>query len=431
MNKNLRVFMFLFLAVSYCTSLLAQIKEQFIPKSKITIKNVGNLHSPESRAPLVVDINALYSNVTTFSGSYNLNADAQSIDGNVLTSLVADSLEFIGNPPYSIGAISFSVVNANSAVISVRPKIRIYLPDGTDGAPGTIIAAYNFDAVTIEGGTIQIFTGTISPLAVNSKSIWAGMTFDNNSGSDGTTLAQMNFVGQGIFGPPERGFSGDDFFASDAADSFLSHDPVGSLGYNFGGDPVANFGFEFISDIPLPVTLTSFEAVNRKDYNLLSWTTSQESNTDFFSIYRSGNGTTFSKIGQVAAAGNSTSEKNYSYNDETPGDGANFYKLGITDKDGSSTYSKVVSVRNDNISKIKVYPNPVKGTLHLDYNSPQGNSVNVIITSLNGEKVFAGDFNVSPGNNQLKINVTNFPAGIYYLKLQNAGEQKVISFTKQ
>lgn len=432
MNKNLRTFLFLFFALIYCPSILAQIKEQFIPKTKITVRSMGNLHSPGMRAPLDVDLNALYSNVTTYSGSIFSNGDAQSIDGNVMTSLVADSLEFIGNPPYSIGAITFSMSNGNSDVpITIRPKIRIYLPDGTDGAPGTIIAGYTFEPITLAANTVQLITGNITALAVNSKSIWAGLTYDNNSGSGGTTLTQMNLVGQAMFGPPERGSSDDDFFLSDAADPFITDNPAGSPGYSFGGDPVANFGWEFVSDVPLPVTLTSFEAVNRKDYNQLSWTTSQESNTDFFTIYRSSNGTTFSKTGQVAAAGNSTSEKHYTYNDEMPGDGANFYKLGITDKDGSSTYSKIVSVRNDNISMLKVYPNPVKSTLHLDYNASQANSVKIIINSPNGEKVFAGDFIVSPGNNQLKINVTSFPAGIYYLKIQNAGEQKVISFTKQ
>jgi hypothetical protein len=93
--------------------------------------------------------------------------------------------------------------------------------------------------------------------------------------------------------------------------------------------------------VPLPVNFTSFTATRAGDDALLQWQTAQEENSHDFSIERSTDGVHYSSIGDVDAAGNSTSPKNYSFTDKAPATGLNYYRLKESDLDGKSMYSAV------------------------------------------------------------------------------------------
>ncbi len=96
--------------------------------------------------------------------------------------------------------------------------------------------------------------------------------------------------------------------------------------------------------VPLPVNFTSFTATGAGGKALLQWQTAQEENSHDFSVERSTDGVHYSAIGDVAAAGNSTSPKNYTFTDETPATGLNYYRLDEIDLDGKSMYSAVRTV---------------------------------------------------------------------------------------
>jgi len=74
----------------------------------------------------------------------------------------------------------------------------------------------------------------------------------------------------------------------------------------------------------------------------LIWTTGNENNLDYFSIERSGNGITFEKIGDVDAAGNTSTNTNYEFKDN-----ANltiqgyYYRLKMVNVDGSFAFSSI------------------------------------------------------------------------------------------
>lgn len=58
---------------------------------------------------------------------------------------------------------------------------------------------------------------------------------------------------------------------------------------------------------------------------MLYWTTTGEPYSSHFEIYRSINGQNFEKIGQVAAGGNSLTDRNYEYYDANFRQGTNYY----------------------------------------------------------------------------------------------------------
>ena len=90
-----------------------------------------------------------------------------------------------------------------------------------------------------------------------SSAIWAGIAFDNNSGTTGATAAQLDNLALGIFSPAVVGTSTDQYFVTTNAGSFASDNPVGTL-TNFGGPPPADFGWEILTaqDVNLSITKT-------------------------------------------------------------------------------------------------------------------------------------------------------------------------------
>lgn len=97
-------------------------------------------------------------------------------------------------------------------------------------------------------------------------------------------------------------------------------------------------------EIPLPVELIGFHGKKVGLYNELEWVTASEKNAQYFNVERSLDGKTFAKVGQVQAAGNSNTLKNYSFKDQA--EGIVYYRLKQVDFDGALEYSKVIALNS-------------------------------------------------------------------------------------
>jgi hypothetical protein len=98
---------------------------------------------------------------------------------------------------------------------------------------------------------------------------------------------------------------------------------------------------------PLPVTYKEFTARKEATTDVLDWTTGSEENNKQFNVERSANGEEFTKIGTVASkAPNGTSQIdiNYTFVDEKPMTGHNYYRLAQEDIDGKISYSKTLDL---------------------------------------------------------------------------------------
>jgi hypothetical protein len=208
-------------------------------------------------APLA-DPNAFYSNVDQFLSTAWLNGGAALQVPNTITRLVADDLTATALPLHPgdpITSIVFSVANSNGVAVNAQPRVRFYQDNA--GVPGTLINGFSFGAILFPLSSVHLYTfnpGGGVPFAAGSK-IWAGMTFDDAGGTSGATLAQLNLLGQGVYGPPAVGTSADLVFVTTAAGSFFGSNPAGAT-TNFAGGPLANLGWEFAT----PVELQSFNA---------------------------------------------------------------------------------------------------------------------------------------------------------------------------
>lgn len=110
----------------------------------------------------------------------------------------------------------------------------------------------------------------------------------------------------------------------------------------------------------LPVLLGSFTGRQTGNAVILKWLTAQELETSIFEIERSANGAGYTRIGEVKAAGESQSNKNYTFTDNGAFAGNNYYRLKMVNQNGSFTYSNIVSIKMTGSDPgFTVYPNPL------------------------------------------------------------------------
>ncbi len=118
----------------------------------------------------------------------------------------------------------------------------------------------------------------------------------------------------------------------------------------------------------LMVHLLDFSALKIVNGSQIVWMTENEANYTNFAVERSTDG---GKTYNIIDGLTSNAQSTYSFLDSSPVNGANMYKLKITDLNGAITYSNVITIMygsSNTLAKtgIVVYPNPAKTTLNLN-----------------------------------------------------------------
>ena len=126
---------------------------------------------------------------------------------------------------------------------------------------------------------------------------------------------------------------------------------------------IADMGPYEFNSFPLPVQLENFSGNTNNGKNHLYWTTLNERNNSLFEIERSNDATHYTKIGMRTGIMNIDTLSHYTFTDNYPRHGTNYYRLKQTDFDGGYTYSKIVSLENNTDGNIIFYPNPTKGVI--------------------------------------------------------------------
>ncbi len=191
-------------------------------------------------------------------------------------------------------------------------------------------------------------------------------------------------------------------------------------GFNWQGTTNQSDNAQFtqvqVSPVPLPVILTSFTASKEAQTSLLSWSTTEESNSDHFDIQHSVNAKNWSSIGIVSAQGESKVLKKYTFTHEEPAGGENLYRLKMVDKDGTFAYSRIVSLLFDEGAIANIYPNPARTFVNVTASQPISE---VQLINLSGVTMMSKNFNgtnkkepwtfgaIIPGAYQVKIITKN------------------------
>jgi hypothetical protein len=129
----------------------------------------------------------------------------------------------------------------------------------------------------------------------------------------------------------------------------VPNNPLGSL-----------FLAQSVINPALPVELTTFTGRHTGKIVLLEWTTQTEDGNAGFELQRNAANGEFVTIGEVAGAGDSRPERNYTFTDLTAATGKNYYRLKQLDFSGAFAYSEVtiqgvLDANNINLIRRKHY----------------------------------------------------------------------------
>jgi len=182
--------------------------------------------------------------------------------------------------------------------------------------------------------------------------------------------------------------------------------------------------------LPLPATLRSFTATITPEQSIkLNWLSLNETKSKNFTIERSFDQIKFTALGQVTAAGTTATAKAYTFTDQKPVFGKNYYRLKVYDEANKEYIYKTVSVvvyilANEPLvvdNGLTVFPNPIKEPAfyihttqilpkHISFFNGIGNPLPIEAESID--------------STQTKISIKQeISAGIYFLVLDFDGNK--------
>lgn len=176
----------------------------------------------------------------------------------------------------------------------------------------------------------------------------------------------------------------------------------------------------FAVQAPLPLQLLSFTVAANNCTATLKWLTTNEVNVDRFEVESIADGSNFTFVNTVSAKCNN-SQATCNYQLEIPQQQATFYRLKMIDKDGTFSYSQVISIQADcdGQSTLKLYPNPVvnNSTTLSIFNSASIQNATLVIGNVLGKDVMVKKLVLNKGINYVSINTSDLSAGLYWLKV--------------
>jgi hypothetical protein len=208
--------------------------------------------------------------------------------------------------------------------------------------------------------------------------------------------------------------------------TFKPSDANGQVAWNAGEQywevtfDVTGFSGFFVktAESALPLNLISFTATKEVGNNLLQWSTSSEVNTNDFEIQSSTDAKKFVKIATVDAGG--SGDHLYNYVDKNQYNATIYYRLKMSDRDGTFTYSKIISLAgNGNFAGI--YPNPA-GTMVTFQVGDALLKTTANLYDISGRRIQSV---IITGNKQ-QINVKTLASGLYVLRFADGTTERFV-----
>ncbi len=314
------------------------------------------------------------------------NGTATAVDGKI---------EYTPAPGfYGKDVFTYRVCETPSTICRVAEVIVNVLPPGTSA----IIASDDYNRTTIGSQLSAPAAGVL----INDRDAAGGaitVTTTSVSNSAGTVTFSPN--GSYVY-VPNSGFTGTGVFPYQAQNT--AGIAAGATLYISVYDPTT-----------LPVKLSEFVVSKEADAAHLSWSTTEEQNSERFEVERSIEGKSWHRLGIVPASGNSSIVRRYAYVDATPAEGVNYYRLKMIDKDGTSAYSQTRSASFALAEEITITPNPAVENLKVKVRDA-GSVEKVELISATGQVLYR-----SVTNPLADIEVRHLPAGMYILNITRTG----------
>ena len=180
----------------------------------------------------------------------------------------------------------------------------------------------------------------------------------------------------------------------------------------------------------LPVELTSFSAILKKNQVHLNWMTATEVNNYGFDIERKKENEDWKMLGFVEGHGNSNSPKEYSFlNNDIVAAGIYYYRLKQIDNDGSYEFSQIIEVDFNSPVSFELkqnYPNPFNPSTTITFTLPVNGNVSLSVYNMLGEEIqiLQNGF-LQAGIYSYNFNAEELPSGVYIYNLSNNNKTQI------
>ena len=187
-------------------------------------------------------------------------------------------------------------------------------------------------------------------------------------------------------------------------------------------------------DAVLPVELLTFRAHAEEKQVLLDWRTASETDNLGWDIERSADGRQWQGIGFRAGKGTTSVAQSYTFTDEQPSPGQNYYRLRQSDHNGQYEYSPVVQVmmRASEEQTGAFFPNPARpGLVSLQYDAEKEGDLHVSVFDALGRLMIRQNQTVAAARNLLQFDFSPLSSGTYTVLLDNGISQVTRTLTIQ
>jgi uncharacterized repeat protein (TIGR01451 family) len=350
-------------------------------------------------------------------GTYTAIAGVQN-----LTAAQAGTLRFVPALSY-VGNAAFTYLATDNAG-NQSPAVTYTLPVGTDLT--ATYATYN----AAKGGASPYVTGDVLAQATDPNATTytsAGALYNTTTGAQlantnnglSNAVLTSGTLPSGVSLDPVTGR----IYVSNAA-ALVNNNTAQNYTVSitttdaYGGVTTVPVTFS-LGARPLPVVLSAFtaSAVANRDAQL-TWTTASELNSAYFDVERSLDGTSFTKVGQLAAKGTTISPTAYAFTDKgvaSLATGTVYYRLHQVDRDGKAAYSPVRTVAFTKAAgaSLSLFPNPAQTTTKLDLTAlPATASYQVTLLDATGRQVRT----LTLGGGQLQpLELSSLATGTYFV----------------
>lgn len=176
-----------------------------------------------------------------------------------------------------------------------------------------------------------------------------------------------------------------------------------------------------------PVDLITLNAMLTPDHQAnITWSMNSKQSNGYFTIERSLDGRNFFTLDTVHVISQDKETVEYTYIDEAPVSGYNYYRLVQRDINGISETFNVLPLYNKNaepeLSIVSIGPNPYVDKFEINFTSSDKSKVHMKISDMQGRTIFTKSLEAEEGLNSFTyIDRKNLQPGIYLFTIVQKG----------
>lgn len=183
-------------------------------------------------------------------------------------------------------------------------------------------------------------------------------------------------------------------------------------GFRFHGSftGFSKFGGGNVPALSLPVELVEFSGTAQDETVVLNWYVGNEVDLTLYEVQKQNANGIFKTIGQVNASGKST----YSFTDNHPAEGNNYYRLKLIDDNARFSFSKVVNITfTEKVIVKNIYPNPAQNTVFVELD----NSINDVEIRVHNHLGQLMNVPIVNTGNNIQLQTADLAMGTYFIEI--------------